>query len=91
MVDCRAGAGGANRRVRAAVVDRPGAKALRPRSPGCTHGIWVLDQDVPVDRVRPLAEHAAIGWFEESVESGLRADPDLVPGRCPQPGGDQFR
>jgi putative restriction endonuclease len=38
-------------------------------------GIWVLDADVPMDLVRPLANRQVTGHFEESVETALRADP----------------
>jgi putative restriction endonuclease len=41
-------------------------------------GIWVLDQDVPMDRVGPLAHGQVTGRFEDSVEAALRADPQLV-------------
>jgi putative restriction endonuclease len=41
-------------------------------------GIWVLDGDVPMDLVRPLASGQVTGRFEESVETALRADPGLA-------------
>ena len=41
-------------------------------------GIWVLDQDVQMDLVRPLADRHVVGRSEESAESALRADPSLV-------------
>ncbi|HUZ25349.1 MAG TPA: HNH endonuclease, partial [Streptosporangiaceae bacterium] len=41
-------------------------------------GIWVLDRDVPMDLIRPLAGQPVTGRFEESVETALRADPSLV-------------
>jgi putative restriction endonuclease len=41
-------------------------------------GVWVLDQDVQMDRVGPLAERDVVGQFEASVESAFRADPALV-------------
>lgn len=41
-------------------------------------GLWVLDQDVPMDKVGPLVERHVTGRFERSVESELRADPELV-------------
>jgi putative restriction endonuclease len=41
-------------------------------------GVWVLDHDVQMDLVRPLAEQEVIGRFETSVESALRGDPALV-------------
>jgi len=41
-------------------------------------GIWVLDRDVPMDLVRPLAEGQVTGRFEGSVEAALRADPELI-------------
>lgn len=41
-------------------------------------GVWVLDQDVQMDLVGPLADHHVSGRFEASVESALRNDPELV-------------
>ena len=41
-------------------------------------GVWVLDKDVQMDRVGPLAEEHVVGRFERSVEDALRADSALV-------------
>lgn len=41
-------------------------------------GIWVLDADVPMDQVRPLAAAHVTGRFEASAEQALRADPQLA-------------
>ncbi len=41
-------------------------------------GVWVLDHDVPMDRVGPLAELDVTGRFERSVEDALLADPSLA-------------
>jgi len=41
-------------------------------------GVWVLDQDVPMDLVGPLAAGHVSGRFEASVEAELRASPELV-------------
>ena len=41
-------------------------------------GVWVLDQDVQMDLVGPLAEHHVTGRFEQSVEDALVADPALA-------------
>ncbi len=41
-------------------------------------GVWVLDRDVPMDLVGPLAERQVAGRFETSVEDALRADPALA-------------
>ncbi len=41
-------------------------------------GVWVLDQDVQMDLVTPLAERHVVGQFEASVESALLASPQLV-------------
>jgi putative restriction endonuclease len=41
-------------------------------------GLWVLDQDVPMDLVGPLAGRQVAGRFERSVEDALRADPALA-------------
>jgi putative restriction endonuclease len=41
-------------------------------------GVWVLDQDVPMDLVGPLAAGHVSGRFEASVEAELRANPGLA-------------
>jgi putative restriction endonuclease len=41
-------------------------------------GVWVLDQDVQMDVVGPLAERHVVGQFDASVEAAFRADPSLV-------------
>lgn len=41
-------------------------------------GVWVLDCDVPMDLVGPLAERHVTGRFAEGVEDALRADPRLA-------------
>ena len=41
-------------------------------------GIWVLDQDVRMDLVGPLARERVTGRFEASVESALLARPALI-------------
>ena len=41
-------------------------------------GVWVLDRDVQMDLVRPLAEQHVTGRFEASVESALLARPALI-------------
>ncbi len=43
-----------------------------------TDGIWVLDQDVPMDLVGPLARAQVNGRFEESAEAMLLARPALI-------------
>lgn len=40
--------------------------------------VWVLDHDVPMDDVGPLADHHVTGRFEASVESALRDNPALL-------------
>jgi putative restriction endonuclease len=40
--------------------------------------VWVLDQDVQMDLVKPLASRHVTGRFEASVESALLARPALV-------------
>jgi putative restriction endonuclease len=40
--------------------------------------IWVLDRDVPMDKVGPLAAEPVTGRFAPAVEKVLAADPDLV-------------
>lgn len=41
-------------------------------------GVWVLDQDVQMDLVGPLARGHVIGQLEPSVESVLLAEPALI-------------
>jgi putative restriction endonuclease len=41
-------------------------------------GVWVLDQDVQMDLVGPLAREHVAGRFEASVESALLARPALI-------------
>ncbi len=41
-------------------------------------GVWVLDQDVRMDLVGPLARGHVTGRFDESLESALRSDPVLI-------------
>jgi putative restriction endonuclease len=43
-----------------------------------TDGVWVLDADVQMDLVGPLATQHVSGRFEASMESALRSDPALV-------------
>ncbi|WP_349256583.1 phosphorothioated DNA-binding restriction endonuclease [Actinophytocola sp.] len=42
-----------------------------------TDGVWILDHDVPMDRVRPLADHQVVGRLEPAVEQALR-DPAVA-------------
>lgn len=35
-------------------------------------GVWVLDQDVPMDRVAPLSEKNVTGRFTDAIEQALR-------------------
>ena len=41
-------------------------------------GVWVLDQDVPMDLVGPLTQRHVTGRFEPTVESWLRGEPSLA-------------
>lgn len=41
-------------------------------------GIWVLDRDVPMDNVGPLAAESITGRFAPGVEEALARDPELV-------------
>lgn len=41
-------------------------------------GVWVLDHDVQMDLVGPLARDQVTGQFEPSVESALLAEPELI-------------
>jgi len=40
--------------------------------------VWVLDCDVPVDLIGPLAAGQVTGRFEASLEAVLRASPELA-------------
>ena len=40
--------------------------------------VWVLDQDVQMDLVRPLVERRVTGQFEPSVEHALMTQPSLI-------------
>jgi putative restriction endonuclease len=42
-------------------------------------GVWVLNRDVQMDLVGPLASNHITGRLEPSVESALRDDPALIP------------
>ena len=41
-------------------------------------GVWMLDHDVPMDRVGPLSGHHVVGRLESSLETDLRRDPRLL-------------
>jgi putative restriction endonuclease len=41
-------------------------------------GIWVLDHDVPMDKIGPLAAEPTTGRFAPAVEKVLTDDPGLV-------------
>lgn len=41
-------------------------------------GVWVLDADVPMDLVRPLAERDVTGSLASPIEAALRENPALV-------------
>jgi len=41
-------------------------------------GVWVLNRDVQMDLVGPLASRQVTGRLEPSVESALRSDPALI-------------
>jgi putative restriction endonuclease len=41
-------------------------------------GVWLLDKDVPMDLVTPLDQGQVTGRFDDSIESVLRARPELV-------------
>jgi putative restriction endonuclease len=41
-------------------------------------GVWLLDKDVPMDLVTPLDQGHVTGRFDDSIESVLRARPELV-------------
>ena len=62
----------------------PPSRTGRAQSAACpftrlrADGMCVLDQDVPMHLVRPLAERHVTGRFERSMEEALRADPALA-------------
>jgi putative restriction endonuclease len=41
-------------------------------------GVWILDHEVPMDRVRPLSEQQVVGRLEESLETTLRRDQAIL-------------
>lgn len=41
-------------------------------------GVWLLDHDVPMDRVGPLDEHGVVGRLEPDLESALTHDRRLL-------------
>jgi putative restriction endonuclease len=41
-------------------------------------GVWTLDRDVPMDRIRPLDERQVTGRLHPTIEAALRHRPDLV-------------
>lgn len=41
-------------------------------------GVWILDHQVPMDRVAPLAEHDVAGQLEDSLESMLYGNRHLL-------------
>jgi hypothetical protein len=48
-----------------------------------TDGVWTLDSDVPMDRLRPLDERRVTGRLQPTVEAALLHRPDLV--HSPEP------
>jgi putative restriction endonuclease len=40
--------------------------------------VWILNRDVPMDRVTPLEEDDVVGQFVGEIESTLRMDPKLL-------------
>jgi putative restriction endonuclease len=41
-------------------------------------GVWVLDRDVPMDAVGPLAAHQVVGRLHSTIESVLAGNPGLI-------------
>jgi putative restriction endonuclease len=62
----------------------PASKVSRARSAAYpfnrlrSDGIWILDQDVPMDKVGPLATEPITGRFAPAVEKVMTDDPGLV-------------
>ncbi|HEX6339825.1 MAG TPA: HNH endonuclease [Umezawaea sp.] len=51
---------------------QPAQSAAYPFTRLRSDGIWTLDRDVPMDRVRPLAAGAVVGRLEPLLEEALR-------------------
>ncbi|WP_211347110.1 phosphorothioated DNA-binding restriction endonuclease [Saccharothrix australiensis] len=51
---------------------QPAQSAAYPFTRLRSDGIWVLDHDVPMDRVQPLAAHGVVGRLAPPVEDALR-------------------
>lgn len=56
---------------------QPAQSAAYPFTRLRSDGIWTLDHDVPMDRVRPLAVNGVVGRLEPVLEDALR-DADLA-------------
>ena len=78
MAGGRAGAGWPDRGVRQPSRTGRAQSAAYPFTRLRADGVWVLDHDVPMDLVGPLAQRQVTGRFEPSVEDALRADPALA-------------
>lgn len=43
-----------------------------------TDGVWTLDSDIPMDRIRPLDERQVTGRLHPTIEAALVHQPDLI-------------
>ena len=57
---------------------RPAQSAAYPFTRLRNDGIWILNQDVPMDDVRPLTKEKVAGRLEPSLEASLRSHPELI-------------
>lgn len=55
----------------------PAQRAAYPFTRLRSDGIWLLDQDVPMDRVRPLTANRVVGRLDPRLEDALR-DPEIA-------------
>ncbi|MGW5360753.1 phosphorothioated DNA-binding restriction endonuclease [Actinopolymorpha pittospori] len=53
-------------------------KAAYPFTRLRADGVWILDHDVPMDRVAPLYTHDVVGRLEQTIETALRMQPELL-------------
>lgn len=55
----------------------PAQRAAYPFTHLRSDNVWMLDHDVPMDKIRPLREHDVVGRFPSWLEDALR-DPDVA-------------
>ena len=57
----------------------PAQSAAYPFTRLRSDGVWVLDHDVPMDRITDLNQRQVIGRFDPTLEARLRSNPGLIP------------